>query len=112
MHISNAPPRVKLTFTNEPFPEELSAIFGDIVHNLRTALDLAASACVRANGKSDKGVFFPFCKEASELDAMIKRRNIDRAHPDVVSYIRSLAPYKGGNIALRAIHDLDVRDKH
>ncbi|MDE2333872.1 MAG: hypothetical protein KGK10_04985 [Rhodospirillales bacterium] len=31
---------------------------------------------------------------------------------DVVEVIRSLEPYKGGNAALRAIHDLDIDDKH
>ena len=43
---------------------------------------------------------------------MIEKRHINRAAPEVVQIIRSLKPYKGGNEALRAIHDLDIFDKH
>ena len=103
---------VKVDFKNEPLPEELSAVFGDLIHNLRTSLDLAACECVRNNNKSDKGVLFPFCDNASDLDLVIKQRNIKRAQKEVVEYIKCLLPFKGGNIALRAIHDLDIRDKH
>src|SRR5262249_39483140 len=42
----------------------------------------------------------------------IKRRNIDRASPEVLDMVRSMKPYVGGNIILRHVHDLDVDDKH
>ncbi len=35
-----------------------------------------------------------------------------RASPEAVRLLRSLKPYAGGNEALRAIHDLDIQDKH
>lgn len=93
-------------------PGCLSAIIGDVVHNLRTALDLLACDLVRLNGGNDKNVYFPFSETAGDLDEMIKKRKLHRASPDVVELIRSMKPYHGGNLALRAIHDLDVVDKH
>jgi hypothetical protein len=95
-----------------PVPATLSPIIGDVVHNLRTALDLLACDLVRVNGKSAKSVYFPFCDSSAELHAAIKGRNLYRAGADVVRVIESLKPYKGGNIALRAIHDMDIADKH
>jgi hypothetical protein len=100
------------TFRTKPIPKELSTIVGDIVHNLRAALDLLTCDLVRLNGQSDKGVYFPFAGDAAELEKMIKDRHIDRAGPDIVELVRSMKPFKGGNIKLRAIHDLDITDKH
>jgi hypothetical protein len=96
----------------KPMPLVLSAIIGDIVHNLRTALDLLICDLVKVNGKNPKEVYFPFCASAADLPHTIKKRNIQRAGADVVRVIESLKPYNGGNIALRAIHDLDITDKH
>jgi hypothetical protein len=96
----------------ESVPSDFSAIIGDAIHNLRSALDLMACELVRANNQSDSGVYFPFAESATELEGMIARRHMDRASAQVVDLIRSTAPFKGGNAALRAIHDLDIIDKH
>jgi hypothetical protein len=93
-------------------PLEFSAIIGDAVHNLRSALDLLACDLVRLNGNSTKGVYFPFSTDASGLKRQIRDKNLDRAGPDIVALVISLKPYRGGNLALRGIHDLDVQDKH
>ena len=93
-------------------PKEFSAIIGDVIHNLRTALDLLASELVRLNKQSDEDVYFPFCDKADYLDTMIRKRHLDRAAPQCVELIRTLKPYTNGNVALRAIHDLDIQDKH
>lgn len=96
----------------KPVPTKFSATIGDVVHNLRTALDLLMCDLVTINGKSAKEVYFPFCNTPADLSETIKARKIHRAGLDVVQYIEALKPYKGGNIALRAIHDLDIADKH
>ena len=96
----------------KPMPIKFSALIGDFVHNLRTALDLLVCDLVTINGKSAKEVYFPFCATAAELPRIIRDRRIYRAGPDVVAYIESLKPYTGGNIALRCIHNLDITDKH
>lgn len=96
----------------KPVPIRFSTLIGDLVHNLRTALDLLVCDLVRINGKSAKQVYFPFCASAADLPHAIRERKIHRAGPDIVAAIENLKPYTGGNIALRAIHDLDVTDKH
>ena len=42
----------------------------------------------------------------------ITKRNFDKAGPDAVSLLHTFAPYHGGNELLRAVHDLDIEDKH
>lgn len=96
----------------KPFPEETGAIVGDILHNLRAALDLMACDLCRLNKQPIENVYFPFCETADELDGMIKRRHFDRTGDAAIALIKELKPYKGGNVALRTIHDLDVQDKH
>jgi hypothetical protein len=96
-------------------PEHLGAIIGDIVHNLRSALDLVACEMVRAVEGKDLNVdrvYFPFCKNAENLEDMIRTRQFHRAGERAVQVLRGLKPYHGGNAALRAIHDLDIQDKH
>ena len=96
----------------KPVPPRFSAIIGDAIHNLRTALDLLVCDLVKVNGKNPKQVYFPFCASAAELPRAIRDRNIHRAGADVVRVIESLKPYGDGNNALRLIHDLDIMDKH
>lgn len=93
-------------------PANIDVIVGDVVHNLRAALDLTAVEVVASNGDSTKNVYFPFCNSQSELEGMIKTRNFDRASLAAQNALRALRPYKGGNEPLRALHDLDIQDKH
>jgi hypothetical protein len=120
--ISSDPVRVNATVTDglridikmdwDGPPEIIGAIVGDIIHNLRASLDLAACDLVRLRGGNDNKVYFPFCDRPEELDEMIRRRNFKRAGPRAVALLHELRPYRNGNVALRAIHDLDVQDKH
>jgi hypothetical protein len=93
-------------------PPYLSVIIGDAIHNLRTALDLTANDLVRVRALNTKGVYFPFADSESGLDEMIKLKNFNRAGPEAVSVLKFLKPFRGGNAGLRALHDLDVADKH
>jgi hypothetical protein len=47
----------------ENVPLEWSAIIGNAIHDLRSALDLLACDLVRITGKSTKGVYFPFAAD-------------------------------------------------
>jgi len=96
----------------EKIPEEFPVIIGDVVHNLRAALDLLACELVRLNGADTHNVYFPFSTDQNGLEDAINQRHMDRAAPDVVDMIRLLKPYHGGNEALRGLHDLDITDKH
>jgi hypothetical protein len=91
--------------------DELPLIFGDAVHNLRVALDVLANDAVALSGTPPKDVYFPFGKDPEHLEDMIKKK-MKGAAPDAKALVRSLKPYDGGNDALRALHDLDIKDKH
>ena len=101
----------EFTIIAEP-AEMLPAVIGDAIHNLRTALDLLACDLVRRNGKNIKNVHFPFADKASNFEGAIALRKMNRAAPADLDILRSLKPYTGGNDLLRAIHDLDIEDKH
>ena len=99
----------------KPIPPEWSAIIGDAVHNLRTALDLIVSDVHRITGGNPKDtphVHYPFCREKNALADMIRSRRLSGIGRDYLDLIHETAPFKGGNEGLRAIHDLDLRDKH
>jgi len=98
--------------STEGVPITLAPIIGDIVHNLRSALDLLAVELVRLNNDDTCSVYFPFAKSAGELKTMIRQRNLDGAAPEAVALVRELKPYPEGNPELRYIHDLDILDKH
>lgn len=93
-------------------PPDLSAILGDIVHNLRTALDLLANDLVRKAERNPTAVYFPFSHTKEELTEQIKKKHFDRAGERAVEFLKFVEPYRGGNVGLRAIHDMDVADKH
>lgn len=93
-------------------PEDMAAVIGDVVHNLRASLDLLAFDLVDANGGNTKNVHFPFSNAADEFEGMLKKRGMLAADPADVEMLRSMRPYHGGNDALRAVHDMDIVDKH
>jgi len=93
-------------------PQDFGLIVGDVVHNLRAALDLLAVEVVARNSGNSKNVYFPFADSAENLDEMIKRRNFHRSSPADQEAIRQLKPFRGGNHLLRSLHDLDIQDKH
>jgi hypothetical protein len=99
----------------EPIPRHWAAIIGDVIHNARASLDLLASDVHRITGgdaKDTPHVHYPFCKERSGLGDMIKSRRLQHAGREFLEIVEQTAPYKGGNDGLRAIHDLDLLDKH
>lgn len=95
-----------------PVPDDFGAIVGDVIHNLRAGLDLLAAAAAIAYTGDSKGVYFPFSVSETELDGQIAQKKFHKAGPAAVQLVKDLMPYHGGNTFLRAIHDLDIADKH
>lgn len=95
-----------------PLSDEFGAAVGDVIHNLRAALDLLASEAAKRQSGDNKGVYFLFAKSAEELEKQIKLKKFTKASPEAVQIVQELKPYIGGNVYLRAIHDLDIQDKH
>ncbi len=95
-------------------PVELSLITGDVIQNLRSALDhLAYDLWVReanGRGREDK-IYFPIDKDEASYNRN-KAGKTQGISAQSLAIIDSLSPYPGGNDALWRIHTLNNRDKH
>lgn len=93
-------------------PIECAVIVGDVIHNLRTALDFVAWQLVLANGGTPtKDTAFPIAKDATTFASMLVK-TLKGASPRAICFIRQLRPYQGGNELLWKLHSLDIVDKH
>jgi hypothetical protein len=98
---------------HRPLPFDALAIAGDVVHNLRTALDHLAHQLVLVGSGAEPSnrVAFPISVnlEAYERDEPGKVQGMS---PETIKAIDALKPYKGGIHALWRLHSLDNIDKH
>jgi len=102
---------LRLRAKSEP-PERWGAIVGDIVHNLRSCLDVAVYQLVEFNsGNADSDTAFPMSRSAAtyQSNADLKTKGI---HPGARDAIDQSKPYPGGNDDLYLLHELDIEDKH
>ncbi len=101
---------------NEEAANEAALVIGDVLHNLRAAIDHAYWNCTEKHAKSDgerrKIQFLITPTEAALRDSVLPGLP-SRVSQDFANALVSLKPYRdGGNLLLCAIHDLDVIDKH
>lgn len=102
---------------NEAVVNRAALICGDIVHNLRSALDHAYWDIVSPLATTEnerKLLQFPFCEAEARLDDTIKKRLANRVSPTFYQALLDLKPYgePGGNEFLSLLHKLDIIDKH
>jgi hypothetical protein len=111
---------VKLKGTRS-LPENISLIFGDSVHNLRSALDHLAYELVTIETSKTrevvgenllKDIMFPIAKDSKDLEKKIRSRQMQRAGEPVVKALRELRPYPKGNDGIITLNYLDICDKH
>src|SRR6056297_317163 len=100
-----------------PIPEVLSLYIGDAIHNLRAALDYAATAVVRHAGVSTFRASWPFHEKRDDLvpKSSTALRVIRSALPDaeVEQFFQDVVEsHRSGNFPLWAISKLDNIDKH
>jgi hypothetical protein len=89
-----------------------AAIVGDVVHNLRSALDLLAWQLVLSNGGTpDQNTAFPVAENAEKAAGTIQRR-LRGASQSAIRLTSLLRPYETGNQTLWPLHKLDIEDKH
>ena len=96
----------------DPLPDSLAVISGDVLHNLRSALDHLAWQLVLANGgEPNSNTAFPVWRSESKFKSSRPgyAKGVSKAALDI---LYGLKPYKGGNDALWRIHQLDIVDKH
>ena len=94
-------------------PPDVPLIVGDILHNLRSALDhLACHLVTIGGGKVTGQTCFPIAKGTSEYMSSKFRGKIEGARKEAIEAIDSFQPYKGGNFLLWELHELNKLDKH
>jgi hypothetical protein len=92
-------------------PNDLNVRAGEIIHNLRSALDqMTAELAVRISNKSDSKVEFPFGRNVDEFEIALGKQK--KLPPAAKVMIRELQPYQGGNPILWLLHSVNRRDKH
>jgi hypothetical protein len=101
--------------TQGAFVDELALRLGDAIHNLKSALDHAWFQTVNRliPSKDWERARFPVYPTDKLLEAALQNLEINISAPNFYKFIiRDIQPYNGGNIAIRPIHELDIRDKH
>ncbi|WP_348267729.1 hypothetical protein P8936_00450 [Edaphobacter paludis] len=102
-------------------PFNIVTMAGDVVHNLRTALDHLAyhlvavgMECAPVLPLTDaemRQIAFPIAETLKQYEAD-KPKRVKGMLPEAVEAIDRCKPYKGGNDELWRIHELDNIDKH
>lgn len=93
-------------------PENIPTLAGDILQNLRSALDHKAYELFQANsGGEGRHVYFPIDGDRGSYEANKERRTkgMSQAAKD---FFDSINPYEEGNHVLWQIHELNNLDKH
>jgi hypothetical protein len=104
----------------DPVPTDLSAAVGDVIHNLRAALDLLAWQLVEANGARPRipenafpiGPRGPLTSNGWRDSVHHRLRG---ASDDVLDAVIGMAPFADGasqDHDLWVLHQLDIIDKH
>ena len=102
---------------NEAVVNAGALICGDMVHNLRSALDHAYWEIVSPRCSTEnqfKKLQFPFAEKADRLDSRIQDTLAHYAGTGFYCALRKLRPHSedGGNRMLYLIDELDILDKH
>jgi hypothetical protein len=92
-------------------PVELALIAGDVIHNVRAALDHLAAMIVAKNGGDINGSQFPITEKAKDLSSRITK-TMGPASDCAKRFVKLLRPYKRSNGLAFLIHSLDIADKH
>lgn len=86
-------------------------MLGDILHNLRSALDIAVNEFLERDQKR-RVARFPFAQSDVLLKKEIKDSKCYMGGKALERAITNIKPFKGGNIALWTLHELNIQDKH
>jgi hypothetical protein len=108
----------KIREITEGHSDHFGLVFGDFLHNLRSALDNLVWQLVLVNGCTPSGGTggnaFPICSSWPRfVDSMFRLRGVSLEH---IAFIEAVQPYSGReepiHEALRIVHHLSNVDKH
>jgi hypothetical protein len=102
----------------EDLPQEFEEIVGDVIGNLRSALDHAVYAVALTFAVSNdlpkpkiETACFPFARDAAHFENALKGRCAS-VPPEMYSVFRASKPYGGGNALLWALNTVRGTDEH
>jgi hypothetical protein len=98
----------------DEIPEEIALITGDIIQNLRSALDHLAYKLFTVgsgNGTSGRHIYFPIAEDFTEYERT-KSKKTEGLAQQAKDVIDTIKPFRGGNDDLWKIHKLNIIDKH
>jgi hypothetical protein len=97
---------------SKELPDAISEMTGNVVDNLRSALDHALYGIAVASGcTSPRNAYFPFSKDATTFEANLKGRCAD-VPQELWPLLRSYQPYQGGEDLLFALNEVCTANKH
>jgi hypothetical protein len=96
-------------------PSRIGCIVGDVVHNLRTALDYLAYLAIEWNGGTPtRQTQFPVCSIEARFSEIVKSQLAGAPTP-FIRLVEALQPFKcdqPSESVLGIVHRLDINDKH
>ena len=95
-----------------PLPIELPVMVGDIVHNLRSSLDIFLCELAALRERRREGLKFPFADTEAKYADQIRNGHVRRLGSDVQAALLEVKAFRGGNDELRGLHELNNIDKH
>lgn len=95
--------------------EDAAVMIGDVLHNLRSALDILWNdIIVECGGTVTKWSGFPIRNTVDELKALlsnlVEKKQIEAIVQSLL--LNDIKPYEAGNHPLWALHNLNIVDKH
>lgn len=93
-----------------PIPVEISLMTGDVLGNLRSALDHTAKYLY--SGPPKRKIYFPIRETATEYQSPETTREIQYLGKPLKDFLDGIKPYKGGNDHLWKLRELNNIDKH
>ncbi len=104
---------LKVIFDLSPFPSKIPVIIGDILFQLRSALDHLVCALAIHNGANKvSDISFPTGTSRDHFEKQAKER-LHRLSLDAKAMVSNLEPYNGGKGHwLRVLHSINIVDKH
>jgi hypothetical protein len=99
-----------------PVPDKLAPIVGDVVHNLRSALDIMMTEIILGFDPTasavERQLCFPMWESAADKKKALRKSNVSRADPMVAKLVEAWEPFRGGRSRLFTLHELWNLDKH
>jgi hypothetical protein len=92
-------------------PGRLRVVASNALNNLRHSLDQAVNSASVELGSRKRNNYFPFAKDAGEIDGVI-RRNCPTVPSGLIRLLKAFQPYGGGDDLLYTMSRMSGPNKH